>query len=149
MVMFREGELLAAKAGFGPEEKLKGNYSERMGEGFCGALAAANRPCYVEDAQSDPAYASPFVNEMNIKTMLGVPIRHGSDVMGAIHIDWHSPHPRSEKETQLLEIVADRIGLLISNAKLHEKSRDADSLGAVLNEINTSISSSLNITTEH
>ncbi len=144
MVLLKEGDYLYARAGFGAEERLKNGYAERVGEGFSGSIAEANLPTYVADAQTDPRLANKSIRDLSLHSMLGVPISHGKEVLGVISLAWYNIHPKSERETQLLEIVADKCGLIVANAKLNEKNKDNEIVGAALSELNTSISSSLN-----
>jgi PAS domain S-box-containing protein/diguanylate cyclase (GGDEF)-like protein len=95
----------------------------KIGQGFAGTIAALEQPLYIEDAQTDPIASTEFIKQLGIRSMLGVPLKRNSTLLGVLHIDWHSIHPCSERQTHLLEITAERCAMAILNAQLFEKTK--------------------------
>jgi PAS domain S-box-containing protein len=96
-----------------------------LGEGFGGRIAASGRPRYVADAQKSPDLWGTFLKEHGIVSMLGVPLKHGTEVIGVLHVDWRTPHPELARELRLLQTAATRCAAAIVNARLYEESLKA------------------------
>ncbi|MHB0975780.1 MAG: HD domain-containing phosphohydrolase [Candidatus Aquicultorales bacterium] len=112
---------LEAKAawGFDGDQELR----LRAGEGLCGLVFSEKRPVYVMDAENDPRITSPRVKRKKIKSMMGVPLKVGERVIGALHVDSLDVHRFTQEETRLLEAMAQRAALVIENANLYDKLR--------------------------
>jgi GAF domain-containing protein len=144
MVMVRSGEQLLARAAFGFGERLAPGYIESVSALFPSSVVAENRAQYVDDAQAEPN-VSAGLKAMGARTLLGVPIRYGVDIIGVLHVAWTAPRVRNERDTRLLEIVADRCASAIMAANMSEHSRTAEDIGTALSEINSELSSALNL----
>jgi PAS domain S-box-containing protein len=144
MVMVRSGEQLLARAAFGFGERLAPGYIESVSALFPSSVVAENRAQYVDDAQAEPN-VSAELKAMGARTLLGVPIRYGVDIIGVLHVAWTAPRARNERDIRLLEIVADRCASAIMAANMSEHSRTAEDIGTALSEINSELSSALNL----
>ena len=82
---------------------------------------------------------------MGARTLLGVPIRYGTDIIGVLHVAWTSPRARNERDIRLLEIMADRCASAIIAANLTAHSKATEDIGNALSEINSELSSALNL----
>jgi|GEM_PF-2724765 len=120
-----EGEppKLAVRASIGLEEELRSCFAVAIGEGFAGTIAATMQPLYLEDAQANPLIASHVVKERGIRSMLGVPLKRHGSLVGVLHVDWCSVHPRNERVLHMLEITAERCTMAILNAQLYETTK--------------------------
>lgn len=96
-------------------------FSMRIGEGFAGAIVKAGKPQYLENVKTSPLLVSPFIKSSEMVTLLGVPIYSGSEVIGVLHVDWKKYHPYNLRELNLLQLIAQRCGPVISNARLHQQ----------------------------
>jgi GAF domain-containing protein len=79
----------------------------------------------IEDAQTDarlPASVIAVNRREQIRASLTAPIRIGSDVIGAFGLSYCQPRTFSEEQRRLLASLAQRAGLAIRNARLHEES---------------------------
>jgi diguanylate cyclase (GGDEF)-like protein/PAS domain S-box-containing protein len=131
VILLKEEDHLFVRASLGVNEdvwsednpNLKHRYSVPMGQGFAGTIASTMQPLYLEDAQSDPRVLNPRLKEQGIRTMLGVPLHRRRQVIGVLHVDWLSLHPRQEQEIHLLEITAERCTMAILNAQLFEQTK--------------------------
>ncbi len=144
MVMVRSGEQLLVQAAFGFGEKMSTGYVKSVTELFPGSVVAENRALYIEDAQAE-AGVSVELKAMGARALLGVPIRYGADIIGVLHVAWTSPRARSERDIRLLEIVADRCASAIMAANMTAHSRATEDIGNALSEINSELSSALNL----
>jgi len=144
MVMLRSGDMLTAKAAFGFGDKLVPGYADRSDSSYPGLIVAQNNAQFIEDAQAD-ASVSADIKEMGARSALGVPIRHGADIIGVLHVAWTSPRARNDRDIRLLEIASDRCASAIIAASMSENSKATEDIGNVLSEINSELSSALNL----
>jgi len=144
-ILLMEDNRLRAYTTIGLEDEVRQEFSLQIGEGFAGTVAETLQPLYIEDAQVNKLVVSPTIKKIGIRSMLGVPMIVDYNLVGVLHVDWQNIHPKDENEVHLLKIAADRIALAISNAKLYRTTEEAKRLSDALNEINATISSTLDI----
>lgn len=123
VILLIEGDRLRVRATVGVPEELQREFSVAIGQGFAGTIAADHQPLYIENVQVDPRVTSPILKQMNICTMMGVPLKRNGTLVGVIHVDWFNTHPFSDRELHLLEITAERCAMAIINAQLYEQSK--------------------------
>jgi GAF domain-containing protein len=77
--------------------------------------------CYVaHDVSQDPFY-QPNPLLPGTKTQLGVPLRIGDYVIGAMDVQHTTPHTFSEDDIAVLEILGDQLAIAVQNAKNYEE----------------------------
>jgi signal transduction histidine kinase/CheY-like chemotaxis protein/putative methionine-R-sulfoxide reductase with GAF domain len=119
-VLLVDGDALVPRARRGLEEALGGDVRIPIGKGFAGRVAAAKRPVMIEDiAPGD--LLNPLLREQGIHSLLGVPILFESKVIGVLHVGTLERRRFHEPDAQLLQVVADRIGLGIEYARLYDE----------------------------
>src|SRR6058998_2347635 len=124
-VLLLEGDELVTRAvkGLGEERRIR----TRVGGGFAGRVAAEKRPIFVEDV--DPAQVlHPVLVEEGIRSLLGVPILFEGQVIGVLHVGTRERRQFDRGDAQLLQVVADRIGLGIEYAQLYRKAEETSRL---------------------
>ncbi|MFN2270729.1 MAG: GAF domain-containing protein [Anaerolineae bacterium] len=63
----------------------------------------------------------------------GFPLRVGGDVCGVMNVAFEKPHPFTESELNVLELLADQAAVAIHNARMHQRVRaHADELAVAL-----------------
>jgi PAS domain S-box-containing protein len=144
MILVRDGDKLVPRAVNGSGDRLPKDYSEEIGTNFPGKVVNENKGFFVEDAQADVGISEPL-KVSGARSLMGVPIRHGTNVIGVLQAAWNSPHAQSEREMRLMEIAADRCASAIIASKASETSKASEAIGSALSEINSQISSSLNL----
>jgi GAF domain-containing protein len=118
---------LVARAAKGLEEEVEAGVRIPVGGGFAGRVAAERRPVILPDV--DHAHVlNPILREKGIKTLLGVPLIAGDDVIGVLHVGTLTPHVFAEDDVQLLQLVAERVAVSIERARLHEETVALDEL---------------------
>lgn len=117
LLMLFDGEMLRTAAFIGMDEP---GFSLNLGEGFAGSVAAARSADFVEDIQATARIKSPFLREQGIRSVLGVPLLNGDQLVGVIHVDWRAIHRFNEAEIRLLSIIGDRVALALSNSQMYE-----------------------------
>jgi PAS domain S-box-containing protein len=124
VINLRSEDRLTSIASLGLEAEVRQNFSLAIGEGFSGRIAATGRPGYVADAQTDPLVVSRAIKQKGVRTMLGVPLKRGDEMLGVLHVDWLTQRPLDEGELLFLELVADRVSLALFNAELYQRQRE-------------------------
>src|SRR5262249_40697602 len=66
--------------------------------------------------------------EKGIRSMLGVPLLVGGDAMGVLHVGTLVPRIFTERDTELLQLVADRVAIAIERARVHQETVMFDQL---------------------
>jgi serine phosphatase RsbU (regulator of sigma subunit) len=97
-----------ARAARGIEEEVRQGVRIPLGRGFAGRIAFERRPV-VLDHVDETTVTNPILWETGIKAMVGVPLLIGGQVIGVLHVG--SKHDRrfTTEDTEMLQIVADRV----------------------------------------
>jgi phosphoserine phosphatase RsbU/P len=99
---------LVARAACGIEEEVEQGVRIPVGRGFAGRIAQRKEPVALERVDSTTV-ANPILWEKGIRAMLGVPLLADGDVLGVLHVGRLADRPFSRHDTDLLEVVAERI----------------------------------------
>jgi sigma-B regulation protein RsbU (phosphoserine phosphatase) len=114
---------LVTVAAVGIEEEVRQAYRLDVGEGFTGRVAATGAPVFI-DQVNEHTVASPALRATGVKTLVGVPMIAGGDVVGVLHVGTYTPRRFGEQDVALLQLVADRAALA-SQASQHRTDRAA------------------------
>jgi len=144
MIMVRDGERLVARSVHGNGDKFPAGYSEEITASYPGRVVNDNQGVFVEDAQADPAVSEPL-KAAGARSLMGVPIRQSSNIIGVLQVAWTTPHAQSDREMRLMEIAADRCASAIMASRISESSKASEDIGSMLSEINSQLSSSLKL----
>src|SRR5439155_1567068 len=127
-ILLLDGDELVTRAvkGLGEERRIR----TRVSGGFAGRVAAERRPIFVEDVEDvDPAQVlHPVLVEEGIRSLLGVPILFEGQVIGVLHVGTRERRQFNRGDAQLLQVVADRVGLGIEYAQLYRKAEESSRL---------------------
>lgn len=87
----------------------------------------SGEPLLVIDAQNDPHLAeSESVLDLNLHSLLCVPLKHKGRTIGAIYVDTHAPGAAfTEQDQRLASIFANQAAIAIENARLFDNVRTA------------------------
>ncbi|MEO3745684.1 GAF domain-containing SpoIIE family protein phosphatase [Plantactinospora sp. B5E13] len=101
---------LVTTATKGIEEEVRPGYRIPLDHGLPGRVVEQRQPIMVE--QVDPAdLPSPVLRDKGIRSMLGVPMIVGTDLIGVLHVGTVSPRRFSPDDVRVLHLVADRASL--------------------------------------
>ena len=109
---------LVAQAAKGIEEEVEQGVRIPMGRGFAGRIAAQRRPVLIEDVDHADIL-NPILREKGIRSLLGVPLLVEGRVIGVLHVGSLTRRLFDERETDLLQLAADRAAIAIEHARLH------------------------------
>jgi serine phosphatase RsbU (regulator of sigma subunit) len=101
---------LVATAAKGLEEEVRRGVRISVGRGFAGRIAQCRRPMIIEDVT--PAdVVNPILLETGIRSLLGVPMLSGGEVVGVLHVGTLRPRRFTEEDVHLLQLAADRASM--------------------------------------
>jgi len=113
---------LVQPAGWTEDASGAGRHRAR-GKGVADRVAREGRPMVL----SDPAHLSQLDPELaagGAVATMGVPLRAGGRVIGAVLVWSRRPREFTAHETRLLETFADRVALAVDNAKAFEREHE-------------------------
>ena len=82
--------------------------------------ALERRTIHIHDVRADPEYSYGAKNVETIRTILGVPILKGDELLGVIMIYRLEVNPFTDKQIALVETFADQAAIAIENVRLFE-----------------------------
>lgn len=100
---------LVATAAKGLEEEVRQGFRVSVGRGFAGRVASSRGPVVLDEVT--PAdVVNPILLEKGIRSLLGVPMFVGGELVGVLHIGTLTPRHFTDDDVRLLQLVADRAG---------------------------------------
>jgi len=123
-----DGELLRMAVAFNASQEFKEWVEQnpiRPGRHSGSARAALERrTIHVPDVLADPEYTYGAKNVEAIRTILGVPILKGDDLLGVMMIYRLEVRPFTDKQIALVETFADQAAIAIENVRLFDEIQD-------------------------
>jgi sigma-B regulation protein RsbU (phosphoserine phosphatase) len=112
---------LVATAARGLEEEVRQGFRISIGRGFAGRVAQLRQPVIIADVTPDDV-VNPILLDKGIRSLLGVPIIAGGELVGVLHIGCFAHREFTDDDVRLLEMVADRAGVAgqLRSAKLDQ-----------------------------
>jgi serine phosphatase RsbU (regulator of sigma subunit) len=107
-----EAQLLRAIAASGIEEEVYQDVQITVGAGFAGRVAAERRPVIL-DHVDETTVVNALLWERGLRTLLGVPMVTGDDLVGVLHVGSVTPREFTEADVDLLRLVAARLALAV------------------------------------
>src|ERR1700687_2550661 len=116
----READGLVARAACGIEDEGRQGVRVPVGIGFAGRIAATRQTVRLDRVDSTTV-SNPILWEKGIKTMLGVPLLRGDELLGVLHVGRLDGRPFSDSDEVLLQVVGDRIAGAIQTRQLADE----------------------------
>lgn len=108
----RDSRQLVATAATGIEEEVWQGVRVPMGAGFAGRVAAERRPLILD--RVDPTtVVNPLLWRKHIEILLGVPMLIDDELVGVLHVGSFTPREFTDHDSELLQLVADRLALAV------------------------------------
>jgi len=126
-ILLLNGGDLVARVAKGLEEEVAAGVRIPLGSGFAGRVAAEKRPIFIADIDH-AQMLNPILRQKGVRSLLGVPILFEGSVIGVLHVGTLQPRQFDRQDAQLLQIVADRIGLGIEYARLYREAQETSRL---------------------
>ncbi len=119
-----DGDVFGMRANFGPPPEVveyERLHPERPGPNTCtGRVAMTRKPVHIPDVEADPGYTHPSATLEGFRTLLGLPVLHGDELLGVIGLARGLVRPFERGEIELMATFADQSALAIAIAKLFE-----------------------------
>jgi putative methionine-R-sulfoxide reductase with GAF domain len=123
LLLDASGAELVARAAIGIEEEVRQGVRVPVGEGFAGRVVAEARPL-VLDLVDDSTVSNPILWDKGIRSMLGVPLVAGDQVIGVLHVGSLRERRFDERDATILGLIGDRVGAAVQ-VRLLDADRDA------------------------
>jgi phosphoserine phosphatase RsbU/P len=107
------GQLIATAAA-GLEEEVRQGVRIPVGRGFAGRIAADHKPVIL-DHVDHTTVLNPILWEKGIRSMMGVPLVAGGQVIGVLHVGSLTPRRFTSAEVELLQLAADRAATAVQS----------------------------------
>jgi len=118
---------LVARAAVGIEEEVEQGVRIPLGKGFAGRIAAEGRPIGLPDVDHADVF-NPLLRQKGIKSLLGVPLAVREHIIGVLHVGTLTPRAFTRDDTELLQLVAERLAVAIEKARVHDEMIALDEL---------------------
>ena len=109
LLLDRHAQQLAVIAAKGLEGEVRRRIRIPVGAGFAGRVALTAGSVTVEEV-TEADVTSPILLAAGVRSLLGVPMFAGGEVIGVLHVGTCAPRRFTDEDVRLLELVADRIG---------------------------------------
>ena len=110
LLLDASGQRLVATAASGIEEEVRQSVQVPVGKGFAGRVAAERCPVIIEKVGSVNV-VNPLLVQRGIRSLLGVPLLVGGDLLGVLHVGTLTARRFTADEVALLQLAADRAAL--------------------------------------
>lgn len=110
LLLDEHAQQLVATAAQGLEEEVRQGLRISVGRGFAGRIARDRQPVILDDVTAADV-VNPILLEKGIRSLLGVPMFAGGEVIGVLHVGCLSPHRFTDDDVRLLQLAADRASL--------------------------------------
>jgi signal transduction histidine kinase/putative methionine-R-sulfoxide reductase with GAF domain len=124
LLVEEERDVLIPKATKGLDAELEFPVAIPIGQGFAGRVAAT-RSTVVIDEVATAEIVNPVLREAGVRSLIGVPLLHLGKLIGVVHAGAYRPAYFSHDDGLLLQLVADRVALAITQSRLYEAEREA------------------------
>jgi serine phosphatase RsbU (regulator of sigma subunit) len=105
-------QYLVATAARGIEEEVRQGVRIPLGKGFAGRIAAQREPVILETVDHSNVL-NPILREKGIRSLLGVPLLSGGEVIGVLHVGSLTLRRFTREDAVLLQLAGDRVALAI------------------------------------
>jgi signal transduction histidine kinase len=115
-----EHDELVPRASVGLGEAVGRDVRIPVGRGFAGRIAGERRPVSLPDVEHADVL-DPMLREKGVKSLVGVPLIAHDRVVGVLHVGTLAPRTFTDRDTELLQLVAERAALAIEKSRLHDE----------------------------
>lgn len=123
LLLDSSGRQLIATAASGLEEEVRQGVRIPVGAGFAGRIAARKKPVIL-DVVDEKNVVNPILQEIGIRSLLGVPLLVKGTLIGVLHVGTLTPRHFTSEDVAMLEFVSDWVGIA-ARARLSEVDRAA------------------------
>lgn len=124
MLLDRERKELFIKVAYGLDENIVARARVRLGSGIAGKVAESGEPLLVENVERSPLKLGPNNPQYETKSLVSVPIKMGSSVIGVINANNKtSGKPFNRDDLELLVSLSQRLSKVLERIRTAEDPR--------------------------
>ena len=116
-------DMLVRRASAGLEAGHLGDVEVPIGKGISGGVAERGQAVLIEDTREHDV-VNPTIHRY-LRSLVAVPLLHESHVIGTLHVGTAAPQAFSDTDLRFTTIVAARLAMSITNAKLHDAAAES------------------------
>ena len=124
LLVDEEGDALVPRASKGLEEEIGVGIRVPIGQGFAGRVAAQRSTVVIDDVEK-AELVNPIIRQVGVRSLIGVPLLHLGELIGVVHAGSYRKDYFTQDDGLLLQLVADRVALAITQSRLYEAERRA------------------------
>jgi signal transduction histidine kinase len=124
LLVDEERDVLIPRATRGLDAELEFPVAIPIGRGFAGRVAAERTTVVIDDVEQ-AEIVNPVLRKAGIRSLIGVPLLHLGTLIGVVHAGSYRRDYFSPDDGLLLQLVADRVALAITQSRLYEAEREA------------------------
>jgi signal transduction histidine kinase len=124
LLVEEEGDVLVPRASKGLEEEIGVGIRVPIGQGFAGRVAAQRSTVVIDDVDK-AELVNPIIRQVGVRSLIGVPLLHLGELIGVVHAGAFRTNYFTHDDGLLLQLVADRVALAITQSRLYEAERQA------------------------
>ncbi|MBI4674994.1 MAG: GAF domain-containing protein [Chloroflexi bacterium] len=141
-----DGETLALRLHRGlSEDFVRHVNAVKMGEGLAGRAAVERKPVTMDIAEYPLERLAPFLVKEGIQSLASVPLLSAGELVGALNLVTRRPRAFAPEEIELLTAIGRQLGGAVSNARLHQETRQRAEHLSILNRIARALAATLNL----
>ena len=127
LLLERSRQYLVAAAAVGLEEEVAQGVRIPLGAGFAGRIAAERKPVILNKIDRSTV-VNPILLEKHMRTMMGVPMVAGGQVIGVMHVGSMTDRSFTSEDAELLQVAADRAAAAVQSIAARADSVAASAL---------------------
>ncbi len=117
LIDFNRNELTVRAAELPYPKHLQPKLRVKIGQGITGYVAKTGEPYIANDVSKNHHY---YVFDKKTKSEVAVPLKVGNKVIGVINIESYQKNQFSERDIELLTLVANQASIAIQNSQLYD-----------------------------
>jgi signal transduction histidine kinase/DNA-binding response OmpR family regulator len=120
-ILLRRGDELVTTASIGIPEAVQSRTAVNVGDGFAGQIAATGRPMLLVGEAIAGTLNTPWIADVALRALYGVPLFRDGDVIGVAHIGSTTADAFTEPEKRLFQAMADRAAWVVSRKRARDR----------------------------
>jgi signal transduction histidine kinase len=126
LLLDKEEGTLRPAATYGASDAYLAQPDRAVSASLTGEVIKTGRPLYIPDVRIETRYrVSELARREGLCTLLSVPLRTKTEVIGVLNVYTSEPRSFDENDTRLLTLLASQSAIAIENATLHREEMEA------------------------
>jgi signal transduction histidine kinase len=126
LLIDKDNSVLRPAATYGASEAYLALPDRDVADSLTGEMIKSGRPLYIADVRKEERFRlSALARREGLCTLLSVPLRTKSDIIGALNIYTTEPRHFDESDIRLLTLLASQSAIAIENARLYADEMEA------------------------